>query len=294
MFAMTMTHASIHSSRFHTGSACWRRRVRRHWAVGMLALSLLLAACGGDEETPTPVPTSTPASAPAVAAAPTSPLSTLVADAVPTPTTEAVAAQTPVTSEVTASPVATVSAEPSITATGANTGASPLEVDEGAGCAIESNLDLVGYPNLEERMGCPVDEARFDPIGINEFGDLPPYDRFMLWFSHEKQIYVLYPNGSYETFPDTWVEDQDPTYSCDPLGSGEPDSPPLPRRGFGKLWCNNPQIQEVMGTVPREERLCQHAVLQRFEAGQLLACFEDATIRYFRLLQNNTWDVTVQ
>ena len=46
--------------------------------------------------------------------------------------------------------------------------------------------------------------------------------------------------------------------------------------------------------MPKEERLCQHSVLQRFSSGRLLACFEDATIRYFRILDNHTWDVVVQ
>jgi len=35
-------------------------------------------------------------------------------------------------------------------------------------------------------------------------------------------------------------------------------------------------------------------VLQRFERGRLLACFEDATIRYFRLLDDGTWDLQMQ
>ena len=106
------------------------------------------------------------------------------------------------------------------------------------------------------------------------------------------EIYVLFPDGTWQSFPDTWQEG-DPTFSCNPLG-GEADSPPLPRRGFGKLWCSDPELQEVMGTIPREERLCQHSVTQPFADGRLLACFEDATIRYFRILETITWDVVVQ
>jgi hypothetical protein len=169
----------------------------------------------------------------------------------------------------------------------------PLEAAEGDNCEIESNLDLVGYPNLEQRMGCATEAAIFDPIAINEFGDAQPSDRFMLWFSHEKTIYVLLPDGTYQTYEDTWVEGVDPTYPCNPLG-GEEDSPPLPRRGFGKLWCNNPELQEILGAVPREERLCQYAVMQRFQRGRLLACFEDATIRYFRILDDGKWDLQMQ
>jgi hypothetical protein len=263
--------------------------------LGLLAAALLLAACGDDEQ-PVP-PTDAPATADVVAptadavpaatdtAVVESPLATAEQPAALSPTTAP--EQAPITEAVDAQPVVTS------TAGSAEAGFAPLEADEVTDCAIESNLDLVGYPDLEQRMGCPVAEAQFDPIGINEFGDLPPYDRFMLWFSHEKQIYVLYPGGAYAAYPDTWVEDVDPTFSCNPLG-GEADSPPLPRRGFGKLWCSDPAIQEAMGTVPREERLCQHAVLQQFEAGRLLACFEDATIRYFRLLDDGAWDLVAQ
>jgi hypothetical protein len=131
-----------------------------------------------------------------------------------------------------------------------------------------------------------------EPIAINEFGPGPEFDRFMLWFSHESQIYVLLPDGTWRIYVDTWRE-SDPTFTCNPLG-GRPTSPPLPRRGFGKLWCTVTELQEVMGTVMKEERLCQHAVLQRFARGRFLACFEDATVRYFRLLDDGSWDVLVQ
>ena len=54
-------------------------------------------------------------------------------------------------------------------------------------------------------------------------------------------------------------------------------------------------VRLALGNIDREERLCQHAVAQRFEQGRLLACFEDATIRYFRVLDDGTWDLeTVQ
>ena len=62
-------------------------------------------------------------------------------------------------------------------------------------------------------------------------------------------------------------------------------------RGFGKLWCTVDGLQDTLGTIEREERLCQHTVVQRFERGALLACFEDATIRYFRLLDDGSWDL---
>ncbi len=168
----------------------------------------------------------------------------------------------------------------------------PLEVTESGDCPVESDLDLAGYPAVETDMGCATSEAVFDSIGFNEFGDGPDFDRFMLWFSMENTIYVLLPNGDWETYPDTWDESQ-PEFSCNPYG-GEPQSPPLPRRGFNKVWCEHAEIQMVMGPVPREERLCQHAVLQPFEQGRVLACFEDATVRYFQIRDNGSWTLDVQ
>jgi hypothetical protein len=174
----------------------------------------------------------------------------------------------------------------------ASIAAAPLIAPEESNCPIESDLDLAGYTGIEEMMGCPLDAAGFDPIGIEEFGDGPDFDRFMLWFSWEDQIYVLFPDDSWRQYPDTW-EEGDPTFTCNPL-EGEATSPPLPRRGFGKLWCENAEVQAAMGLTPREERLCQHTVLQRFEKGRVIACFEDATVRYFRIMDDQTWRLDVQ
>ncbi len=266
----------------------------RTWRMG-LSLALLcfaLAACGDRGEAST------------AGESPVMPTQTAMAQAGDTqPTgTQAEAAGAPVSPLATPAPTrtetqATAAAAPVVTATVSSNGSTavfaPLQVEEGTDCPIESHLDLIGYPDLYERMGCPVAEAVLDDVAINEFGEAQPPDRFMLWFSHEQRIYTLLPDGTYISFDDTWVEDVDPTYSCNPTDE-EPDSPPLPRRGFGKIWCENPQVQAVMGFVPREERLCQHSVLQAFTNGRLLACFEDATIRYFRLLNNGTWDVDIQ
>jgi hypothetical protein len=157
-------------------------------------------------------------------------------------------------------------------------------------CTVETSAELAGYADLARRMGCPVAESSIEPVAINEFGDGPAYSRFMLWFGNEAQIYVLQPDGTWLAYTDDW-SDQEPEILCNPDNLDPATSPPLPRRGFGKLWCNVESVREAMGPIDREERLCQHAVVQRFEEGRLLACFEDATIRYFRLLSEGTWDM---
>ena len=160
-----------------------------------------------------------------------------------------------------------------------------------ASCSVEPALDFYGHPNyetLQDQLGCALNEASFEAVAINEFGAGPEFERFMLWTSTDKLIYVLRSDNSWQTHVDTWADDQ-PEILCNPLNAIF-SSPPLPRRGFGKLWCEVDGLAEEMGLVEREERLCQHAVLQQFEHGQLLACFEDATYRYIQLMNDNSWE----
>ncbi|MEJ5249578.1 MAG: hypothetical protein WHS90_17530 [Caldilinea sp.] len=241
-------------------------RWRRLTLAVLLAVGLAgaLVACGG-EQRPTPTPTATPASA---------------ASETPTPPGEEEVP--PTTVEIPTQP-----AGPPATPT-----VSVLTVDEKEErCAIDYDMDLAGFPDLYTRLGCPIGPSSHEPVAINEFGEGPDYNRFMLWFSSDQQIYVLFADQSWQSYRDTWDESQ-PEFSCNPL-DGPPTSPPLPRRGFGKLWCSVEALQKQLGFIEREERLCQHSIVQNFERGRMLACFEDATIRYFSLLNDGSWELLV-
>jgi hypothetical protein len=246
--------------------------------LSLLAALLMLTACWSDTPAPTPTPTAT--NAPTPVPSPTS-VPTVAPAPSPTPT---VVSQSALTNAV-ASAVTTdrpISATQPVTESQANTATA------NSNCSQEADLDVAGYPDLKAKMGCPLSAANFDPVGINEFGPGPNFDRFMLWFSNELKIYVLLPNKQWQAYDDTWHEG-DPTFTCNPT-KDKAKSPPLPRRGFNKIWCTVPNLQETMGTIVVEERQCQHSVVQRFERGRLLACYENATIRYIRLLDDGTWD----
>lgn len=251
----------------------------------------ILAACGND---PTPEPTAIPQALPTFTAT-ALPVATETATALPAAPTTA-----PATVVVADSPLTAAAVESETVASAALTGTTAaltgttavLTETAPSPCAIQINADLSGFPdikNIPARMGCPIADAALDPVAINEFGTGPEYDRFMLWFGAEKEIYVLFANKSWLSYSDTW-NDSEPEITCNPT-SGEKTSPPLPRRGFGKLWCTVETLQQEMGPIDREERLCQHSVTQRFENGRLLACFEDATIRYFRVFKDGQWDM---
>ncbi len=259
-------------------SKLMRGRHDPSWVMLLCALLFLVACSAEAEPTPTPdVPL-----LPTVAAT-----ATIVAPAAPSilPTVSA-ALVSPLTTSTPITSTMPMTAAASSVLTISLPAATPVAV--AADCETEADIALASYPDLIAIMGCALQAASFEPVAINEFGVGPDYDRFMLWFSSENQIYVLLPSKTWTAYPDTWTEDQE-TFSCNPLPA-EASSPPLPRRGFGKLWCSIEGLQETMGLVEREERLCQHTVTQRFQLGRLVACYEDATIRFFRVMDDETWD----
>lgn len=269
------------------------------WLTSVV-MAILLTACGGNPApTPTVEPTAVPLMptlaptasptmqpSPTANAAPQSPLSLLPTVAITTTAVMTTGVPTNTATDAITTTVTLTAATVHSGSVGSTTATTEtVGTDEGS-CPVEVDIALVAYPELHQ-LGCPEAEAGFEPVAMNEFGQGPAYDRFMLWFSTTNEIYVMLPSGDWESYPDTWTEDQ-PTFVCNPL-EGEPSSPPLPRRGFGKLWCSMERLQSTLGMVEREERLCQHTVTQQFTNGRLLACYEDATIRFFRIMDDGTW-----
>jgi hypothetical protein len=76
-----------------------------------------------------------------------------------------------------------------------------------------------------------------------------PFERgHMVWRSDTREIYVLYADGSYETFEDTWHEG-------DPVDI--PGTPPpglhAPVRGFGNLYAHRSRVREGLGWATAPE-----------------------------------------
>lgn len=269
-----------------TGRRSYALAVRLACSTALMLLLFVATACS-DESPPTPVVT-----LPAIAtsAAPTAP-----ATSEPQSQAEAsvpMAESEPITGNI-SSTEEKPEETPEISSTlsisepiaGPVVGATPQQPE----CTLPISPDLSGREDLTLPLGCPALEASYDPVAINEFGEGPVYDRFMLWFGSEQQIYVLFADGTWLAYTDAWKEGE-AEITCNPSG-GPATSPPLPRRGFGKLWCTVESVRTRMGEIDREERLCQHAVVQRFVEGRLLACYEDATIRYFSIKNDGTWEM---
>jgi hypothetical protein len=119
---------------------------------------------------------------------------------------------------------------------------------------------LDGTPAVKDQVGCPAATAT-DVASTEEY-----FERgYMLWRRDLRRIYALQANGVWQTFADTWTEDQpqdDPTLEA-PAGLLQP------LRGFGKVWRENPDVKDAVGwaTQPEEGLL---TTIQQFEGGTLM------------------------
>ena len=86
----------------------------------------------------------------------------------------------------------------------------------------------------------------------------------MFWIQDIKAIYILYFDGTWQFLEDTWTEGT-PDDSCPTLSvqSGLIK----PRRGFGKVWCEQAGARARLGAATANEVGPYSVPLQRFERG---------------------------
>jgi hypothetical protein len=83
----------------------------------------------------------------------------------------------------------------------------------------------------------------------------------------------------YDRWQYIWVEGRDPEYSC-----GSSQTPPTPRRGFGKIWCTYTAVQQGMGNATQNE-WGENSTLQAFANGLI---WQNSTGRYI-LFNDGSW-----
>jgi WD40 repeat protein len=127
--------------------------------------------------------------------------------------------------------------------------------------------------NTAAQLGCPT-TGSFNITAVTE-----NFQRGrMFWRGDNRSIYVLYSSGRWSSHSDTWREGQ-PIFTC-----GVNSSPPTPLRGFGKVWCENSQVQEGLGDATNQEYSIT-ATLQGFANGLVMR----AEGRTYVLFYNGEW-----
>lgn len=118
-----------------------------------------------------------------------------------------------------------------------------------------------GDTTLPAQLGCPI------TTDANIITAVQSFERGMMLYLAEQPsvIYVMYNNGEFRRYADTWVEGVDP----DSGGETPPVGLLAPVRGFGKVWRENPEVRDGLGWAVSEEAGNQSRQLL-FERGRLV------------------------
>jgi len=148
---------------------------------------------------------------------------------------------------------------------------------------IPGNCTLTPSPPFQTppaAAGCPVDATPTTLAAASQ-----PFERgTMVWLNDTPgSIYVLYDDGQYQRFDDTFNPATDPESSgAAPPGPGLQE----PIRGFGKVWRENPTVQTSLGWALAGES-GDTANIQRYTSGRLV--FLPAQTLRAALLDDGTW-----
>jgi hypothetical protein len=82
------------------------------------------------------------------------------------------------------------------------------------------------------------------------------------------QAVVLYNDGTWKVYEHTPFPAEAPEFSC-PDPETPSQCPPTPKRGFGMIWCDYPEVRNRLGNAMDCERGYQ-GFMQVFDRGSML------------------------
>jgi hypothetical protein len=229
-----------------------------------VALEATVTAQAATLEAPTPTPTATATPAPATA----TPRGTFTPPPTDTPT---------------ATPTATYTPTPNAAATANVQKLLELTTQDAAvsGCRINTGEDLKAvWSDFQSQLGCPVGEV----VG-GEFAEQPFENGFMIWSGIYSEIYAMAGDDKGE-----WAFfDQEAIDAGKPSDTGSctvrvPNDLVQPIRGFGAVWCANPDLADALGFGLIPEYGVSTNRIQKFQNGVII---RDSQERYWVLFADD-------
>jgi len=139
------------------------------------------------------------------------------------------------------------------------------------------------WPSVQDEVGCATAKAFQGLVAEEHFEG-----GIMFWreaFDNERSP-VLFNNGTWRYYTHTRFVEGSPDFSC--VDENTPaQCPPTPKRGFGMMWCDIPELRQRLGDALDCERGYQ-ATMQTFAGGFLLRNDRGDTHLW---LDNGTWRV---
>ncbi|RLC98925.1 MAG: hypothetical protein DRI77_03940 [Chloroflexi bacterium] len=117
------------------------------------------------------------------------------------------------------------------------------------------------WQSEQARLGCATGAAHDSWMAQQHFewGQ-------MFWREDTDNMLAVHNSGIWGSYQDIWHEG-DPEYSCS--DSAPEESPPTPKRGFGKIWCTYTEVRNGLGWATDGERGFNGTV-QDFERGAII------------------------
>lgn len=124
------------------------------------------------------------------------------------------------------------------------------------------SITPIPLPQCRTDVGCPLDGTKNVDTAYQPF-----QHGFMLWRGDTRLIYVIYNDGMWQSFVDTWNEGE-PQHSCTNQNTPA-QTPPTPHSGFGKVWCTQSGVRNRIGNALAEENGNVRPI-QDFQTGVIL------------------------
>jgi hypothetical protein len=133
---------------------------------------------------------------------------------------------------------------------------------------------------MATRLGCPTETDRAGNYAMQKF------ERGALfWREEDKRIFVLFDDKTWLQFNDTWAAPA-PDDSCP--GVTVASGLLKPKRGFGKVWCDQSAVRAKLGAATENEIGLYVALTQRFERGQIFIGTDRTQV--FVLYADGKWE----
>jgi len=133
------------------------------------------------------------------------------------------------------------------------------------------------HPQVRSRLGCPVEVESSKWSAEETF-----VHGYMFWRQDLLIVYVLYDDHTWQSYADAWQEGQ---MEWD-VNIVAPAGLYQPKRGFGKVWREQPGVRGKIGWATTEERGL-NASYQAYQGGLML--WSD-TQGHFVLYNDGTWE----